>query len=56
MGLAPLIIGVFFFSAVQLFFIGVLGEYIGQILMQVKNRPMVIERERLNFEDRADKV
>lgn len=50
-GLAPLIIGVFFFSAVQLFFIGVLGEYIAQILTQVKNRPLVTERERLNFED-----
>jgi polyisoprenyl-phosphate glycosyltransferase len=49
-GLAPLIIGIFFFASVQLFFIGVLGEYIGAIYTQVKRRPLVIEKERINFE------
>jgi glycosyltransferase involved in cell wall biosynthesis len=48
-GSAPMIIGLFFFSAVQLFFIGIVGEYIGAIYTQVKNRPLVIEKERINF-------
>ncbi|HYE59973.1 MAG TPA: glycosyltransferase family 2 protein [Candidatus Kapabacteria bacterium] len=48
-GLAPLIIGIFFFSSVQLFFIGILGEYIGAIYTQVRERPLVIEKERVNF-------
>lgn len=48
-GIAPLVIGLFFFSAVQLFFIGVIGEYIGSIHTQVLKRPLVIERERINF-------
>jgi len=48
-GIAPLLIAVFFFSAIQLFFIGIIGEYIGTILTQVQKRPLVIERERLNF-------
>jgi polyisoprenyl-phosphate glycosyltransferase len=50
LGLAPLVIGLFFFSAVQLIFIGIIGEYIGAILTQVKNRPLVIEKERINFD------
>lgn len=49
-GLAPLVIGLFFFSSVQLIFIGVIGEYIGAIWTQVKNKPLVIEEERINFE------
>jgi len=49
-GMAPLIIGLFFFSAVQLFFIGIIGEYVGTILTEVKNRPLVIEKERINFD------
>lgn len=49
-GIAPLVIGLFFFSSVQLFFIGVIGEYIGAIYTQVKNRPLVIEKERVNFD------
>ena len=48
-GIAPMVIGVFFFSSVQLFFIGVIGEYIGAIHTQVRKRPLVIERERINF-------
>lgn len=49
-GQAPLVIGLFFFSAVQLFFIGIIGEYVGAIHTQVRKRPLVIEKERLNFD------
>lgn len=49
-GMAPLVIGLFFFSSVQLFFIGIIGEYIGAIHTQVRKRPMVIEKERINFD------
>jgi polyisoprenyl-phosphate glycosyltransferase len=49
LGLAPLVIGVFLFSSVQLFFIGILGEYIGTIHTQVLRRPRVVEKERINF-------
>jgi len=49
-GTAPLVIGMFFIGAVQLVFIGLLGEYIGSIHTQVLRRPLVIERERINFE------
>lgn len=48
-GIAPLVIGLFFFGAVQLFFIGLLGEYIGSIHTKVRNMPLVIEAERINF-------
>lgn len=50
LGMAPMVIGIFFFAAVQLFFIGIIGEYIGAIYTQVKNRPLVVEKERINFE------
>lgn len=49
MGTAPLLLGVLFFSSVQLFFLGILGEYIGAIFTQVLKRPAVIEKERINF-------
>jgi len=48
-GTAPMVIGVFFFSSVQLFFIGIIGEYIGAIHTHVRKRPYVVERERINF-------
>ena len=48
-GIAPLVVGLFFFGAVQLFFIGIIGEYVGSIHTQVLNRPLVIEKERINF-------
>lgn len=51
LGLAPLVIGLFFFSAVQLIFIGILGEYIGAIWTQVKNKPLAIEEEKINFDE-----
>ncbi len=50
LGLAPLVIGVYFLGAVQLFFIGMLGEYIGSIHTQVHKRPLVVEKERINFD------
>lgn len=49
-GMAPLVIGLFFFISIQLVSIGILGEYVGSILTQVQRRPYVIERERVNFE------
>jgi glycosyltransferase involved in cell wall biosynthesis len=50
LGLAPLVIGIFFIGAVQLIFVGLLGEYIGAIHTQVLRRPPVIEKERINFD------
>lgn len=49
-GIAPIVIGFFFFAAVQLFFIGIIGEYIGAIHTQVRKRPLVVEKERINFD------
>jgi glycosyltransferase involved in cell wall biosynthesis len=49
LGLAPLVVGLFFFGSIQLFFIGILGEYIGAIHTQVLKRPHVVELERINF-------
>ena len=49
LGLAPVLIGIFFFGAVQTFFIGVIGEYILAIYTQVRKLPLVIESERVNF-------
>jgi len=49
LGTAPMLIGIFFFGAIQTFFIGVIGEYIGSIHTQVRNMPLVIEQERINF-------
>jgi Glycosyltransferases involved in cell wall biogenesis len=49
-GSAPIVIGLFFFASVQLFFIGIVGEYVGSIQTQVMKRPLVVERERINFD------
>ena len=49
-GTAPLVIGMFFLGGIQLIFIGQLGEYIGSIHTQVLHRPLVIEKERINFD------
>lgn len=49
MGIAPILCGLFFFFSVQLFFIGLLGEYIGSIHTKILKRPLVIEEERVNF-------
>ncbi len=50
-GMAPVLIGVFLFGSLQLFFIGLLGEYILSINTRVMNRPLVIEEKRLNFDE-----
>lgn len=49
LGTAPVLIGIFFFAAIQTFCLGVLGEYIGSIHSQVRKMPLVIEQERINF-------
>lgn len=48
-GIAPVVIGLFFFSSIQLIFLGVIGEYIGAIYTQTLKRPLVIEKQRINF-------
>ena len=50
MGMAPIIIGLFFLFGIQLFFIGIIGEYVGSIHTYVKKRPIVVEKERINFD------
>jgi hypothetical protein len=52
MGMAPLLIGVFFVASIQFFFLGILGEYVGMILTHVRNMPLVVERERINFTEK----
>lgn len=52
-GMAPIVIGMFFLGAVELFFLGFLGEYILSINQRVMNRPLVIEEERINFDNEA---
>jgi len=49
LGFAPILIGSFFFFSMQMFFVGLLGEYIASIHHQVLKRPLVIEKERINF-------
>lgn len=49
-GMAPMVIGVFFLGAVQLIFIGFLGEYIMNINTRVMHKPLVVEEERINFD------
>lgn len=49
LGGAPALIGLFFLFGVLLFFIGILGEYIGSIHTYIQNRPIVVEKERINF-------
>ncbi len=53
-GTAPILIGVFFLGSIQLFFIGLLGEYILNINTRVMKRPLVIEEERINFENNSE--
>jgi len=48
-GVAPIVIGMFFMFGVVLLFIGMLGEYVASIHTYVRNRPIVVERERINF-------
>jgi glycosyltransferase involved in cell wall biosynthesis len=48
-GIAPVMIGMFFMFGVLMFFIGILGEYVGSIHTYVQKRPVVVERERINY-------
>ena len=50
-GTAPILIGMFFLGSIQLFFIGILGEYIMNINSKILKRPLVIEEERINFNE-----
>jgi hypothetical protein len=49
-GSAPIILGLFSISSIQIILLGLLGEYIGIILLHQRNMPLVIERERINFD------
>ena len=49
LGIAPIIIGLFFLIGLQFMFIGIIGEYIGSIHTYSQNRPLVVEKERINF-------
>lgn len=53
-GLAGISVGLFFFASIQLLFLGIIGEYVSAIFIQVRKRPLVIERERVNFDTKKD--
>ncbi|WP_405374353.1 glycosyltransferase family 2 protein [Pseudobutyrivibrio sp.] len=50
-GTAPIIIGMFFLGSIQLLFLGFMGEYVLSMNQRIMNRPLVIEEERINFDD-----
>ena len=52
-GTAPIVIGMFFLGAVQLIFLGIIGEYILSMNQRIMNRPLVVEQERINFDEPA---
>ena len=49
--MTPILLGVFVIGSMQLFFIGLLGEYIMNMNARLMNRPLVIEQERINFDE-----
>ena len=53
-GTTPILIGVFLMGSIQMFFIGLLGEYIMNINSRIMKRPLVVEEERLNFEEEEE--
>lgn len=53
-GNAPILIGVFVLGSIQLFFIGLLGEYVLNINTKVMKRPLVVEEKRINFEEKSE--
>jgi hypothetical protein len=53
-GTIPILVGVFFLGGLQLFFIGLLGEYIMNMNIRIMNRPLVIEEERINFKENKE--
>jgi polyisoprenyl-phosphate glycosyltransferase len=50
LGVAPILIGTFLLGSLQLLFLGVLGEYIGFVFTRIKKEPLVVEKERVNFD------
>ena len=50
LGLAPLILGLFFGISIIVLMLGIIGEYLGFILIQVRKIPLVVEKQRINFE------
>lgn len=50
-GIPTLIVALFFFGGVQLMFLGIIGEYVSAIHFQVRKRPLVVERERINMDE-----
>ena len=54
-GMAPILIGMLFLGSIQIFFIGMIGEYILTINQRLMKRPLVVEEERINFEEYSDK-
>jgi len=56
LGTAPITVGLFLLASIQLFFIGIIGEYIGLMHLRMLKRPLVVERERINFDDDAKSV
>ena len=50
-GMAPILIGMLFLGSIQIFFIGLIGEYILTINQRVMKRPLVVEEERINFDE-----
>ena len=50
LGIAPIVIGIFIVSSIQITLLGLVGEYIGIILLHQRNMPLVIEKERINFD------
>ena len=55
-GVAPIVIGIYFLGSIQLIFLGLIGEYILSMNKRIMNRPLVIEEERINFEEQKDEV
>lgn len=55
-GTAPILIGMFFLGAIQLIFMGILGEYVLSINARVMNHPLVIEEERINFDEAPENL
>jgi len=49
LGIAPLVIGIFGFASIQILLLGIIGEYVGILLIHLRNLPLVIEKERINF-------
>ena len=53
-GIAPVVIGLFMASAVNLFCVGMIGEYIAVLLKKVTKKRLVVEKETINFEERSN--